>query len=94
VTRVADLGVVLAEGADAAVFLHGQLSQDMNGQPADEARLAAYCSAKGRMLASLLAVRPTPETFWLLTDREVLPGLVKRSPTAHREAETAKAHRG
>lgn len=78
VTRVADLGVVLAEGADAAIFLHGQLSQDMNGQPADEARLAAYCSAKGRMLASLLAVRPTPETFWLLTDREVLPGLVKR----------------
>ena len=76
--RVPHLGVVLAEGADAATFLHGQFSQDMAGQAADEARLAAYCSAKGRMLASLLTLRPTPETFWLLTDRAVLPGLVKR----------------
>jgi folate-binding protein YgfZ len=76
--RVSHLGVVLAEGADAATFLHGQFSQDMASQTADEARLAAYCSAKGRMLASLLTLRPTPETFWLLTDREVLPGLVKR----------------
>lgn len=76
--RVPHLGVVLAEGADAATFLHGQFSQDMTGQTADTARLAAYCSAKGRMLASLLTLRPTPETFWLLTDCEVLPGLVKR----------------
>ncbi len=78
VTRVSDLGVLLAEGADAASFLHGQFSQDMNGQAADQARLAAYCSAKGRMLASLLTLRPTPETFWLLTERDVLPGLLKR----------------
>ncbi|MFT3856911.1 MAG: folate-binding protein [Aquabacterium sp.] len=76
--RVSDLGVILAEGPDAANFLHGQLSQDVNGQTANEARLAAYCSAKGRMLASVLTLRPQPELLWLLTDRQVLPGLVKR----------------
>lgn len=75
---LSDLGIILAEGADAASFLHGQVSQDMNGQPATEARLAAYCSAKGRMQASLLALRPQPEQFWLLTDKGVLPGLTKR----------------
>ncbi len=75
---MSDLGIIQAEGADAANFLHGQFSQDVNGQPADEARLAAYCSAKGRMLASLLNLRPQPEQFWLLTDAQVLPGLLKR----------------
>ncbi len=75
---MSDLGVIQAEGADAATFLHGQFSQDVTGQPATEARLAAYCSAKGRMLASLLTLRPQAEQFWLLTDRQVLPGLLKR----------------
>jgi hypothetical protein len=75
---LSDLGVILAEGADAAAFLHGQVSQDMNGQTAQEARLAAYCSAKGRMLASLVSLRPGAEQFWLLTDKQVLPALVKR----------------
>jgi len=75
---LSDLGVIVAEGPDAAAFLHGQLSQDISGQPADEARLAAYCSAKGRMLASLLTLRPQPEQTWLVSDRQVLPGLLKR----------------
>lgn len=75
---VSDLGIILAEGADAASFLHGQVSQDVEGQPEGEARLAAYCSAKGRMQASLLTLRPAPERFWLVTDRQVLPGLLKR----------------
>ncbi|WP_290866742.1 folate-binding protein [Aquabacterium sp.] len=75
---VSDLGVLQAQGADAATFLHGQLSQDTKGQAATEGRLAAYCSAKGRMLASMVTLRPEPETFWLLTDRQVLPGLLKR----------------
>ncbi|MBI2733210.1 MAG: folate-binding protein YgfZ [Aquabacterium sp.] len=75
---LSDLGIIQAEGADAASFLHGQFSQDIHGQPSDEARLAAYCSAKGRMLASLLSLRPQPEQFWLLSDAQVLPGLLKR----------------
>ena len=71
-------GVISAQGADAATFLHGQLSQDMNSLTAKEARLAAFCSAKGRMQASFTVVRPDSETFWLLTDAGVLPAIAKR----------------
>lgn len=76
--RVSDLGLIQAEGADAATFLHGQFSQDVKSQATHEARLAAYCSAKGRMLASLVTLHPVAERYWLLTDRAVLPGLLKR----------------
>jgi len=72
------LGIVGATGPDAAAFLHGQLSQDMNGLSSTEARPAAYCSAKGRMLASFVAMRPEADTFWLLADAGVLPAVVKR----------------
>lgn len=75
---MSDLGIIQADGPDAANFLHGQFSQDVNSQTAQEARLAAYCSAKGRMLASLLNVRPHAEQVLMLTDAQVLPGLLKR----------------
>lgn len=75
---LSDLGVIQADGPDAATFLHGQLSQDMVGQGANDARLAAYCSVKGRMMATALTLRPQAERFWLLTHREVLPTWLKR----------------
>ncbi len=71
-------GVVQAEGADAASFLHGQLSQDVSSLTPTEARLAAFCSVKGRMLANFLILRPQAESCWLLTDAQVLPGVLKR----------------
>ncbi len=72
------LGVIAAVGPDAATFLHGQLSQDIKGLQPHEARLAAYCSAKGRMLASFLVLHPLPETYWLVVRRDVLPDVLKR----------------
>lgn len=73
-----DLGIIIAQGADTGTFLHGQFSQDMANQPGDQARLAAYCSPKGRMLASFQSLRPGPDTYWLLTDRSVLSATLKR----------------
>lgn len=55
--RLSAWGVIRARGADAAKFLHGQLTQDIEHLPAGEARLAGYCSAKGRLLASFIAWR-------------------------------------
>jgi folate-binding protein YgfZ len=43
-----------------------------------EARLAAYCSAKGRMQASALLMRPAEDQVWLVTDAGILPGWLKR----------------
>jgi folate-binding Fe-S cluster repair protein YgfZ len=68
-TALPHLGIISAEGADAASFLHGQLSQDVNGQGTDQARLAAFCSAKGRMLASFLVVKPQAESLMRLCFR-------------------------
>ena len=50
------LGVIRISGADAANFIHNQLTQDFLLLPPQHARLAAFCSAKGRMQASFAAL--------------------------------------
>ncbi|HEX5373541.1 MAG TPA: folate-binding protein [Aquabacterium sp.] len=75
---VSTLACIKAQGADAATFLHGQLSQDVQSLGPQEARLGAYCSAKGRMLASMLLLAPQPEQVWLLLCDDVLPATLKR----------------
>jgi len=72
------LGVIAAEGPDAASFLHGQLTQDFSLMDGTQARLAALCTAKGRMIASFIGVRPQPETIWLVLSRDILPATLKR----------------
>jgi tRNA-modifying protein YgfZ len=73
-----NLGVIRVQGADAANFLHNQLTQDMLHLDASGARLAAWCSAKGRMLVSLIAVRPQGEEVLLLCPRELIAPTLKR----------------
>lgn len=52
-----EFAIFRVSGADAASFLHGQLTQDVEHLGPDDARLAGYCSPKGRLLASLLVWR-------------------------------------
>jgi folate-binding protein YgfZ len=51
------LQVLSASGADAIEFLHGQLTQDVRGLDGGSAALAGYCTAKGRLLATLVMWR-------------------------------------
>ncbi len=53
-TRLPDWGLIRATGADARSFLHGQLTQDTLHLEPGRARLAGYCSPKGRLLASFV----------------------------------------
>jgi hypothetical protein len=76
--RLDDLGLIRAQGADAASFLHGQLTQDISGLEAGQARLAAFCSAKGRMLATLVAWRPQPDAVLLACSADLLAPTLKR----------------
>jgi folate-binding protein YgfZ len=70
-------GVIRATGADASAFLHGQLTADLATLPVDHALPAAWCTAKGRVLATFVVLHLTDQ--WLLiTDREQLPALLKR----------------
>jgi folate-binding protein YgfZ len=48
------LGLIAATGDEAAKFLHNQLTNDVENLREDEARLAGYCTAKGRLIATLL----------------------------------------
>jgi folate-binding protein YgfZ len=72
------LGVIEANGPEAAAFLHGQLTQDFALLGQDEARLAALCTAKGRMLASFIGFKQGDEQVLLITHRDGLPALLKR----------------
>ena len=53
-SALTDLSLIEVTGENAAEFLHNQLSNDVQHLESDQARLAAYCTPKGRMLASLL----------------------------------------
>jgi len=76
--RLSDRGVIRAVGADAASFLHGQLSNDVSRLGSAQARLGAYCSPQGRMLASLVFARSGPEELWLSLSADVLAPTLKR----------------
>ena len=75
---LADWGLIRASGADARSFLHGQLTQDMLGLPADRARLAGYCSAKGRLLGSFVVWTDAQGDLLLACSADVLPATLKR----------------
>ncbi len=72
------LGVIRAEGEDAAIFLQGQLTNDVQLLPVGQARLAAFLSAKGRMQASFIVIKRSASEFWLITSRDVLAVTLKR----------------
>ena len=71
------LGLTQASGEEAAHFLHSQLTNDVEHLDSEEARLAAYCSPKGRMLASILMWRTGSDIF-LQIPREIQPAVQKR----------------
>lgn len=72
------LGVIRVEGEDATRFLQGQLTQDFALLPDTEARLAAFCSAKGRMQASFVGFRRGPHEILLVCSRDLLAPTLKR----------------
>lgn len=71
------LGVIAAAGDDAQSFLHSQLTNDVLGLDGSHARLAGYCSAKGRLLATLLLWKSGDEIM-LALPRELLAATLKR----------------
>lgn len=76
--RLFDWGVIRARGADAQSFLQGQLTQDLASLPPGQARLAGYCSAKGRLLASFVAWRGTGDEWMLACSADLLAATLKR----------------
>jgi folate-binding protein YgfZ len=85
VAKLEHLGLIRVTGADAASFLQGQLTNDVQLQKLEESRLAAFCSAKGRMQASFIVYKRTSEDatqimpdIYLICSRDILPQTLKR----------------
>lgn len=73
-----DWGLIAAEGPEAAQFLHGQLTQDVMLLGTQEARMAGYCSPKGRLLATFILWKTSPDQVLLACSADVLPATLKR----------------
>jgi folate-binding protein YgfZ len=78
VAALPHLGVIRVQGADAASFLQGQLTQDFVLLGPTEARLAAFCSAKGRMQASFIGFKQATDDILLVCSLDILAATLKR----------------
>lgn len=76
--HLGDWAMLRAHGADAAAFLQGQLTQDVAGLAIGQARLAGYCSPKGRLLASFVVWRIDGESFALLCSADLAATVTRR----------------
>ncbi|MBK7003591.1 MAG: folate-binding protein YgfZ [Rhodoferax sp.] len=78
VARLSHWGIIRLTGEDAAKFIHSQLSQDFVLLGQDMARLAAFCSAKGRMQASFIGFKHADGEILLLCSHDILSATLKR----------------
>ena len=76
--KLSHLGVIRAQGEDAAKFLQGQLTNDFVLLNVNESRLAAYCSPKGRMLASFIGFKKSNDEILLVCNLDILAQTMKR----------------
>jgi folate-binding protein YgfZ len=71
------LAVIRVRGADATVFLQGQLGNDLREATPARAQLSSYSTPKGRALA-VFTVLGRPDGYWLLLPRELAAPTLKR----------------
>ena len=78
ITRLPHLGVIRVAGDDAVSFLQGQLTNDFALLRPEQARLAGFLSAKGRMQASFVGLVRVPGEVLLVCSRDLLETVRKR----------------
>jgi tRNA-modifying protein YgfZ len=76
-TELQRLGLMSCKGDEARAFLHAQLTSDVAALTDGEARVAGWCSAKGRLLATFL-VFLRGDDILLQVPREIAPAVAKR----------------
>ncbi len=78
ITELPHLGIIRAAGEESVKFLQGQLTQDVALMGLNDARLAAFCNAKGRMQASFVMFKRSPDDILLVCSRDILAATLKR----------------
>ncbi len=71
------LGLIAVGGEDAKSFLHNQVTSDVNHLKAEAAQHSAWCTAKGRMLASFLLWKEG-DAYQVQLAAELQPAIQKR----------------
>jgi folate-binding protein YgfZ len=61
-------GLIGLAGEDARSFLHGQITNAVQGITPEHAVFAGYCTAKGRMLANFLVIRRGDDLLIMLPE--------------------------
>lgn len=77
VADLSPLGVIRISGEDAAGFLQGQFSNDVQKLDGQTAQLSSYCNPKGRILAGFWLYR-SDDTFYMILPAETLAATIKR----------------
>jgi tRNA-modifying protein YgfZ len=86
-------GMVLVNGRQAAEFLQGQLTNDLEAVGADEGCYAALLDRKGHMQADMRALRLSTGKIWLDTEPEAVEPVLRhlRMYSVGREVEIEEA---
>jgi len=71
------LSILSVSGTDAAKFLQGQVTCDVNNLIDNKAQLGAYCNAKGRTITSFIIIKIATDCFYLILPKELIT-LVQR----------------
>jgi folate-binding protein YgfZ len=77
-TRLADMGLIRVQGADAVKFLQGQLSNDVARLATDRSVLAGLHNAQGRVIALLRMVLAGPQEILAILPRELAAPVTTR----------------
>ena len=77
IAPLSHLGLLECTGEEAKTFLHNQVTSDINHLGADAAQHSAWCSGKGRMVASFLLFRSGPD-FLIQLSADLVPMIHKR----------------
>jgi folate-binding protein YgfZ len=67
-----DRGALLVRGQDAAEYLQGQLTNDIEALEPGDGCYAALLDRKGHMQADMRVMRTAPDQFWMDTEPEAI----------------------
>ncbi len=70
-------GMVLVSGPDAAEYLQGQLTNDVEALEVGDGQYAALLDRKGHMQADMRVLRRAEEEIWVDTEPEVLGAVLR-----------------
>ncbi len=74
---VTHLSIFEVSGGDAATFLQGQLTCNINNLQENMGSFAAFCNAKGRVISALLIIKKA-DTFLIVLPRTLLDKVIQK----------------